>query len=243
MSLPLHSLLITPPAELKPSSFHMPSIFDAAGTPVLTLSDAILTSLTLTCLYIQWTADNQHYSYQELKHAKDRSKQSHAHTDPLTGLQTVHTPADLSRGFMTKGLWAYSRHPNFACEQTFWLLQGLFVVLGTAPSERTKSAMFLHPLIPAWAVCVNQNCRKLTLAYHALYWLHYAHRVHHGTQGEFNPRYADEKYPAYSSYQARVGQFVPQATFWRYLFTTVRGIRKQLDNEVWGSGGKAGKAQ
>lgn len=30
--------------------------------------------------------------------------------------------ADLDRGFLTSGLWAYSRHPNFFAEQTFWLV-------------------------------------------------------------------------------------------------------------------------
>lgn len=27
---------------------------------------------------------------------------------------------DVDRGFVTRGLWAWSRHPNFACEQTTW---------------------------------------------------------------------------------------------------------------------------
>lgn len=29
---------------------------------------------------------------------------------------------DLDRGFVHSGLWAYSRHPNFAAEQTIWLV-------------------------------------------------------------------------------------------------------------------------
>lgn len=29
--------------------------------------------------------------------------------------------SDLDRGFVTSGLWAYSRHPNFAVEQTIWV--------------------------------------------------------------------------------------------------------------------------
>ncbi|KAL9087353.1 MAG: hypothetical protein Q9159_003699 [Coniocarpon cinnabarinum] len=31
------------------------------------------------------------------------------------------TKQDLERGFRAKGLWAYSRHPNFAAEQAVWI--------------------------------------------------------------------------------------------------------------------------
>lgn len=33
-----------------------------------------------------------------------------------------YTQADLDRGFNTSGLWAYSRHPNFAAEQLVWFV-------------------------------------------------------------------------------------------------------------------------
>lgn len=32
------------------------------------------------------------------------------------------TQKDLDRGFITTGLWGYSRHPNFAAEQTIWVV-------------------------------------------------------------------------------------------------------------------------
>ena len=32
------------------------------------------------------------------------------------------TQEDLDRGFITSGLWAYCRHPNFAAEQTIWII-------------------------------------------------------------------------------------------------------------------------
>ncbi|KIK62550.1 hypothetical protein GYMLUDRAFT_72768 [Collybiopsis luxurians FD-317 M1] len=38
-------------------------------------------------------------------------------------LTSIHlSPASARRGFLTSGLWRFSRHPNFACEQTFWWL-------------------------------------------------------------------------------------------------------------------------
>lgn len=36
--------------------------------------------------------------------------------------------ADYERGFLTHGLFAYSRHPNFFAEQSFWVCIALFTV-------------------------------------------------------------------------------------------------------------------
>lgn len=32
-----------------------------------------------------------------------------------------YSQADLDRGFNVSGLWAWSRHPNFACEMGIWI--------------------------------------------------------------------------------------------------------------------------
>lgn len=34
--------------------------------------------------------------------------------------QVTLIPSNAQRGFITSGLWAYSRHPNLACELSFW---------------------------------------------------------------------------------------------------------------------------
>ncbi|KAF9070153.1 hypothetical protein BDP27DRAFT_1402219 [Rhodocollybia butyracea] len=45
---------------------------------------------------------------------------------PSSSATTTHfgtvilTPSSASHGFIATGLWQYSRHPNFACEQAFW---------------------------------------------------------------------------------------------------------------------------
>jgi steroid 5-alpha reductase family enzyme len=33
-----------------------------------------------------------------------------------------YSQVDLDRGFNVSGLWSWSRHPNFACEQTIWIV-------------------------------------------------------------------------------------------------------------------------
>jgi steroid 5-alpha reductase family enzyme len=60
----------------------------------------------------QFTADNQQNSYQNFKH-------SGGVPDPNAwpGARLAWTAADAKRGFVSHGLWAWSRHPNFLCEQ------------------------------------------------------------------------------------------------------------------------------
>lgn len=66
----------------------------------------------IAMVLVSAVADQQQWNYQNAKKEYQ---------------QTAKVPAnfeqtDLDRGFVTKGLWAYSRHPNFAAEQTFWVV-------------------------------------------------------------------------------------------------------------------------
>lgn len=79
----------------------------------LTTSDYILSGAAILVLLTEFTADNQQNSYQNFKHGK--------HEKPWIGADLKWTEADKHRGFVTRGLWAWSRHPNFFCEQTFWV--------------------------------------------------------------------------------------------------------------------------
>lgn len=81
----------------------------------LSTSDYVLAALALIDIAVEFTADNQQYSFQTYKH----SNVLPANDWPFANLQW--TPMDAKRGFITKGLWAWSRHPNFLCEQTFWV--------------------------------------------------------------------------------------------------------------------------
>jgi steroid 5-alpha reductase family enzyme len=92
-------------------------VTDQAPRPVdhLTFEDGILAALLVGNLILQFFADQQQWEYQNFKRGKDASEK------PLTiDSPRPYTESDAARGFVTRGLWAYSRHPNFACEQTTW---------------------------------------------------------------------------------------------------------------------------
>ena len=82
----------------------------------LSTSDYVLAGLALFDLFVEFTADNQQYSYQTLKHT---GKLDQYGNWPFANCGW--SKADLQRGFVTKGLWGWSRHPNFFCEQSFWV--------------------------------------------------------------------------------------------------------------------------
>ena len=91
------------------------------------MSDAISAALAVAILLIEFTCDNQQYSFQAYKRAYLATKNGEKNVEPYDpkkqwiGSRLNWTPEDAERGFITKGRWAYSRHPNFACEQSFWV--------------------------------------------------------------------------------------------------------------------------
>lgn len=90
------------------------------------------------------------------------------------------TRDDLERGFLTKGLWAYSRHPNFAAEQGIW------VTLYQWSCYETRS--FVN-----WTFFG-------TLSYLILFY----------SSTWFTESVTGGKYPDYAEYQERVAKFIPK---------------------------------
>ncbi len=192
IALPLHSVLVTPSSEVAGSSWIIG----------LTGSDILLAAATLITLYIQWCSDNQQYTFQNYKHSylasqkNGTSQPSHSiWRSEFSLLQVIFTPEDAQRGYITRGLWSWSRHPNFACEQTFWALQGLFAVLGTNPGMGTRRMLVLsNPLWGGLAVSALRETRGWVLlterlspaAQLPLSSFDRIHRVDHKQQGEFD---------------------------------------------------------
>ncbi|KAK8055467.1 Protein of unknown function (DUF1295) [Apiospora rasikravindrae] len=80
--------------------------------PDLTTADVVFTSVQLLLVLSEWFSDQQQWDYQS---AKQEYRESAV-------VPQGYTQEELERGFITSGLWAYSRHPNFAAEQTIWFM-------------------------------------------------------------------------------------------------------------------------
>ncbi|EDQ91871.1 uncharacterized protein MONBRDRAFT_14787 [Monosiga brevicollis MX1] len=83
----------------------------------LQTADLIAAGLFMVFLAIEVVADEQQWDFQTLKHAQLAGGM------PLRG--------DFRRGFLSKGLFALSRHPNFFAEQMIWWSFYLFSVTCT----------------------------------------------------------------------------------------------------------------
>lgn len=141
------------------------------GVPIWGLSDLIGSRVIIVMVLVSAVADQQQWNYQNAK--KDYQ-------------QTAKVPAkfeqtDLDRGFVTKGLWAYSRHPNFAAEQTFWvvLYQWSCLVTGSLWNWTAIGAV------------------GYLILFQASTW--------------FTELVTAKKYPDYKLYQKKIGKFYPKS--------------------------------
>lgn len=93
----------------------------------LAFSDYALAAFALTLLAFEFTADNQQFAFHAYKHAYLERKNGKVDAkvydanEQWPGARLNWKPEDAERGFLTRGLWRYSRHPNFNCEQGFWV--------------------------------------------------------------------------------------------------------------------------
>eukprot|EP01102_Stenamoeba_stenopodia_P002311 TRINITY_DN12107_c0_g1_i1.p1 TRINITY_DN12107_c0_g1~~TRINITY_DN12107_c0_g1_i1.p1 ORF type:complete len:328 (-),score=55.08 TRINITY_DN12107_c0_g1_i1:44-1027(-) len=82
----------------------------------LNVIDYTAAGLYVFLVTIETVADQQQWNFQTAKHKYIDSKQN----DKLTG--------DFKRGFLTRGLFRFSRHPNFFAEISIWFVFYLFSV-------------------------------------------------------------------------------------------------------------------
>lgn len=109
-------------------------------------------------------ADQQHWDYQSEKWKRINSKQS------LEG--------DFKKGFLDRGLWAYSRHPNYFAEQALWICFYLFSI--------SASGQWLN-----WSVA---GCLLLVILFQG--------------SSNFSEEISAGKYPEYKNYQKKVPRFL-----------------------------------
>jgi steroid 5-alpha reductase family enzyme len=87
---------------------------------------------------------------------------------------------DLDRGFVVTGLWSWSRHPNFAAEQSIWVV---LYQWGCWTSQVLYNWTFLGAML-------------YLILFQASTW--------------FTELITAEKYEDYKEYQRRVGKFLPK---------------------------------
>jgi steroid 5-alpha reductase family enzyme len=138
--------------------------FQFNQTPLGVL-DYLAAGLMLFFIVLETMADNQHWKYQSQKHQMIRNKV------PLTG--------DYKKGFLDKGLWSLSRHPNYFAEQGIWISFYLFSV--------AASGQWLN-----WSI---SGCLLLVVLFQG--------------SSEFSEEISSGKYPEYSDYQKKVRRFLP----------------------------------
>jgi steroid 5-alpha reductase family enzyme len=79
--------------------------------PKLKIADYGFVALELGLIATEFVADQQQWDYHAAKGQYQKTAQ----------VPQGYQQAELDRGFVSTGLWAYSRHPAFACEQSIWI--------------------------------------------------------------------------------------------------------------------------
>ncbi|KAG8969110.1 hypothetical protein FRC03_004425 [Tulasnella sp. 419] len=185
----------------------------------LGLSDFLLAGVGLMTVATEFIADNQQWTYQNFK------RSGNLDPNPWLGGKIKWTQEDSQRGFVAEGLWGLSRHPNFFCEQLFWLLQSLYPILAesSTPSlfqsipSKLSSIYFKHnEITPLWPVLPAVALSTLFLG-----------------STLFTEYVTGDKYPVYKAYQARVGMFSPVSTLLKGLWLGLTGKRTQVEEAIW----------
>ncbi len=126
--------------------------------------DYLLAALIVGLVAIEYTADQQQYDFQTEKHRRI------AAGEPL---------AEYDHGFVNTGLWAKSRHPNYAAEQAIWFV---FYFFGVVATDRLLN----------WSLAGSILLMLLFLG-----------------SSDFSEKISAAKYPKYTEYQRKVSRFLP----------------------------------
>jgi steroid 5-alpha reductase family enzyme len=136
-------------------------------------ADVVLLECIVFLLAGQLIADDMQLRYQtgKVHHSEGTATVDNAYRE--------FTPTELERGFVTKGLWAYSRHPAFLCEQLIWLCIYLYSVVASG----------------VWFNWTGLGILSLIILFQA--------------STVLTERISANKYPQYKEYQTAVGMLIP----------------------------------
>ena len=144
--------------------FSLPILAAWQGEKEFSNSDLLIAVIMLFLIITQTIADEQQHKYQTKKYKLINENHK------LTG--------DYKKGFIDKGLWKFSRHPNYTCEQLIWITFYFFSVSATGE--------FLN-----WSVI---GCLLLVLLFYF--------------SAKFSEGISSKKYPEYKDYQKNTPMFI-----------------------------------
>lgn len=136
--------------------------------PKLNWIDALLAIVMVSCIVIEFIADNQQYVFQQEKHRR---------------ITNGEAPWEYEKGFLSTGLWAIVRHPNYAMEQIIWVVFYLFSVHITG--------LWIN-----WSIA---GCVLLIILFKG--------------SSDFSEEITESKYPEYMAYKERTPRFIPFMRF------------------------------
>jgi steroid 5-alpha reductase family enzyme len=146
--------------------FTLPAVVAMQNTSVpVGLFDYTAAALMIFFIVYEMWADIQHWNFQNRKHTMIKAGEE------LTG--------DYKKGFLDKGLWALSRHPNYFAEQAIWVCFYLFSV--------AASGQWFN-----WSIA---GCLLLIVLFQG--------------SSNFSEEISLGKYPEYAAYKEKVPRFFP----------------------------------
>jgi len=134
----------------------------------ITSWDYLLGFVYVVCVIIEFIADQQQYDFQTEKYRR---------------INYGEELGEYKSGFVSKGLWGIVRHPNYAMEQSIWVIFYGFSVISTGE----------------WINWSMPGCLLLLVLFKG--------------SSDFSEAISAEKYPEYKNFQKKVPRFVPFVKF------------------------------
>ena len=144
--------------------FSLPILSSWQGEIGLSNTDYVIALIMLSLIIIQTIADEQQHIYQTKKYKLIKTNQK--------------LPMKYKKGFIDKGLWKYSRHPNYTCEQLIWITFYFFSVSATGK-------------LINWSII---GCVLLVILFYF--------------SAKFSEGISSKKYPQYKDYQKQTPMFI-----------------------------------
>jgi steroid 5-alpha reductase family enzyme len=142
-------------------------ILTALGTDSpqgITTIDYVLAAFFLFFVVVEFIADQQQYDFQTEKHRRLKNN------IPLEQYE---------KGFVSSGLWSIVRHPNYASEQSIWIVFYLFSIISTGE----------------WINWSIAGSILLIILFKG--------------SSDFSEEISMKKYPDYKEFQRKVPRFIP----------------------------------